>query len=115
MPYFPLASGLLSGKYAAGQQPANTRLSASDSPLRARFLNDDRRAQAEALRAYAESRQRTLLELAFSWLAARPEVASIIAGATSEEQIRSNVAAVSWRLGPEELAAVDRLVPLPPA
>jgi aryl-alcohol dehydrogenase-like predicted oxidoreductase len=114
LPYFPLASGLLTGKYAQGKPaPTNTRLSATDSPLRARFLSDDKLARAEALGAFAEAKQHGLLELAFSWLAARPQVASIIAGATSAEQIRANVAAVGWKLTADELREVDRLAPLP--
>ncbi len=113
LPYFPLASGLLSGKYNRGRPaPTGTRLSAPESPLRARFLSDDKVARAEALGAFAESKGHTLLELSFSWLGARREVSSIIAGATSAEQIRSNVAAVGWRLTPEELREIDRLVPV---
>jgi len=116
LPYFPLASGLLSGKYRKGlPEPSNTRLSAPDSPLRARFLNDDKLAKAEALRALAESRGRSLLELAFSWLASRPPVSSIIAGATSAEQVRANVAAVGWQLGPDVLREIDQVAPLGPS
>ena len=115
LPYFPLASGLLSGKYAKGRPPPeNTRLSAPDSPLRARFLSEDKQARAEALRLFAEARGHGLLELAFSWLKAQRPVASIIAGATSEEQIRANAAAIEWTLTPAELAEVDRLAPLAP-
>jgi aryl-alcohol dehydrogenase-like predicted oxidoreductase len=110
LPYFPLASGLLSGKYAKDRAaPENTRLSAPDSPLRARFLSDDKVARAEALRAFAEARGHSLLELAFSWLKAQRPVASIIAGATSEDQIRANAAAVGWDLTPDELGEVGRL------
>jgi aryl-alcohol dehydrogenase-like predicted oxidoreductase len=113
LPYFPLASGLLSGKYDTGQpEPTNTRLSASDSPLRARFLSDERRALAQKLADFARGQGHGLLDLAFSWLAARREVASIIAGATSAEQIRANAAAVGWRLSALELGEVDRLSPL---
>jgi aryl-alcohol dehydrogenase-like predicted oxidoreductase len=113
LPYFPLASGLLSGKYGKGRAaPENTRLSVPDSPLRARFLSDDKVERAEALRAFAEARGHSLLELAFSWLKAQRPVASIIAGATSEEQIRANAAAVEWGLTPDELGEVDRLTPL---
>lgn len=113
LPYFPLASGLLSGKYAKDRPaPQNTRLSAPDSSLRGRFLSDDKVARAEALRAFAEARGHTLLELAFSWLAAKKPVSSIIAGATSAEQIRANVAAVGWKLTPDELGEVDRVAPL---
>jgi aryl-alcohol dehydrogenase-like predicted oxidoreductase len=112
LPYFPLASGLLSGKYTSGRpEPANTRLSAPDSPLRARFLSEEKLAVARVLAAFAESKGRSLLELAFSWLAARRPVSSIIAGATSAEQVRANSAAVSWSLSLEELREIDRLVP----
>jgi aryl-alcohol dehydrogenase-like predicted oxidoreductase len=112
LPYFPLASGLLSGKYQSGQpEPENTRLSAPDSPLRARFLSQDRLARAQELAAFAKSKEHSLLELAFSWLAARPQVSSIIAGATSAEQVRANAAAVGWRLTADELRQIDRLAP----
>jgi aryl-alcohol dehydrogenase-like predicted oxidoreductase len=112
LPYFPLASGLLSGKYARDKPaPTNTRLSPADSPLRGRFLSDDKVARAEALAKFAEARGHTLLELAFSWLAARTVVSSIIAGATSEEQIRANAAATGWKLSPDDLLAVDGLAP----
>ncbi|WP_437319621.1 aldo/keto reductase [Sorangium sp. So ce385] len=115
LPYFPLASGLLSGKYGAdGAAPAGARLSAPDAPLTARFLTDRNRQVAAALGAYAASRGRTLLELAFSWLASRPAVASVIAGATSPEQVRANAAAVGFRLTDADLHEIDRLAP-PPA
>jgi aryl-alcohol dehydrogenase-like predicted oxidoreductase len=77
LPYFPLASGLLTGKYRRGQPvPAGTRLARLDA------LTDETLATVEALIAFAESRGRTILELAFAWLLARPVVASVIAGAT---------------------------------
>jgi aryl-alcohol dehydrogenase-like predicted oxidoreductase len=111
LPYFPLASGLLTGKYAAGQPPpATSRLSA---PWAAeRFRTERNVATAEALKRFAEERGHTLLELAMSWLARQPQVASIIAGATTPEQIRANVAAVNWTMTAEELTAIDRLAPL---
>lgn len=112
IPYFPLASGLLTGKYRAGQPvPEGTRL--ADSPRRAEALSSERLARAEALLDLADSRGHSLLELAFTWLLARPEVASVIAGATRPEQVRANVAAArtDWVLGPEDLAAVDRIAP----
>ncbi|WP_437730862.1 aldo/keto reductase [Sorangium sp. So ce1335] len=115
LPYFPLASGLLSGKYLPdGPAPAGSRLSTPDAPLTARFLTDQNRSAAAALAAFASSRGHTLLELAFSWLAGRPAVASVIAGATSPEQVRANAAAVGWRLTADELQQIDRLAP-PPA
>ncbi|HTV20118.1 MAG TPA: aldo/keto reductase [Polyangiaceae bacterium] len=113
LPYFPLASGLLSGKYAKDRPaPQNTRLSGDNASLRERFLSDEKVARSEALRAFAEARGHSLLELAFSWLAAKKPVASIIAGATSAQQIRANAAAVSWQLTPDELGEVERLAPL---
>jgi aryl-alcohol dehydrogenase-like predicted oxidoreductase len=111
LPYFPLASGLLTGKYTRGQQaPSNSRLSASWAADR--FLTTKNVATAEALKQFAAGQQHTLLELAMSWLAHQRPVASIIAGATSPEQIRTNAAAVNWRLSADDLATVDRLAPL---
>jgi len=112
LPYFPLASGLLTGKYRAGQAtPEGTRLSEPQSQLRDRFLSDEKLARAEGLAKFAAQRDRSLLELAFSWLAARAEVRSVIAGATSPAQVLANVQAVAWHLGSGELAEVDRLAP----
>jgi aryl-alcohol dehydrogenase-like predicted oxidoreductase len=107
LPYFPLASGLLTGKYEPGKPaPAESRLSLSWT---SRFTTDKNVRIAEALKAFAATRGRTLLELAFSWLLSRQQVASVIAGATTPEQIRANATAVSWRLTREELAEIDRL------
>jgi hypothetical protein len=103
---------IVGGKYARDKPaPTNTRLSPADSPLRGRFLSDDKLARAEALAQLAEARGHTLLELAFSWLAARAAVSSIIAGATSEEQVRANAAATGWQLSEDELREIDRLAP----
>ncbi|WP_437552087.1 aldo/keto reductase [Sorangium sp. So ce367] len=114
LPYFPLASGLLSGKYRPdGPAPVGARLSSQDTALSARFLTERNRQTAAALDAYAASRGHTLLELAFSWLASRPAVASVIAGATSPEQVRANAAAVGFRLTGADLEEIDRLAPLP--
>jgi len=110
LPYFPLASGLLSGKYAAGgAAPAGTRLGAPGA-LTDRFLSPRNVALAEKLKQFAEARRHSLLELAFSWLLARPAVASVIAGATSPEQIDANVAAAAWQLSAADLAEVERLL-----
>jgi aryl-alcohol dehydrogenase-like predicted oxidoreductase len=105
IPYFPLASGLLTGKYRRGKSiPDGTRLSeGSDS------LSDENLSIVEELVHFAESRRHTLLELAFSWLLAHPALASVIAGATEPEQIRANAATANWRLTQEERAAVDAL------
>ena len=112
VPYYPLASGLLTGKYRRGQPaPKGTRL-AINPGWNERFLTDPNVARAESLAAFAESRGHTLLELAFSWLLRHRVVASVIAGATSPEQVRANVAAGSWKLTGEDVARVDALAPL---
>jgi aryl-alcohol dehydrogenase-like predicted oxidoreductase len=74
-----------------------------------KHLTDAKWDKAEKLRAFASSRGKTLLELAFSWLAARPQVASVIAGATSPDQIEQNVAAVDWQLTADDMAEIDRI------
>jgi len=110
IPYFPLASGLLTGKYAPGAPaPEGTRLT---QPWAAnRFLTEDGLQRAAALRRFAESRGHSLLELSMSWLLRHPAVCSVIAGATSPEQVRANASAVSWRMTVDELAEVDRIAP----
>jgi aryl-alcohol dehydrogenase-like predicted oxidoreductase len=111
IPFFPLASGLLTGKYHLGQPaPQGSRLA---SGPRAVQLTDDRLETVEELRAFAQSRGHTLLELAFSWLLARPVVASVIAGATKPEQVKSNVSAAKWQLSNADLDAIDTIVPPP--
>jgi aryl-alcohol dehydrogenase-like predicted oxidoreductase len=112
LPYFPLASGLLSGKYRGGAKPAGARLTTTKS-LSDQFLNDDNLAKADKLSALAEAHGHTPLELAFSWLLARPAVASVIAGASNPEQIAQNVAATTWTLSPAELAEIDAIAPGP--
>jgi aryl-alcohol dehydrogenase-like predicted oxidoreductase len=109
LPYFPLASGLLTGKYEPGKPaPSDSRLSLSWT---SRFTTEKNVAAAEALKTFAASRGHSLLELAISWLASRPRVASVIAGATSPEQVRANAAAVHWSLTREDLTEIDRLSP----
>jgi aryl-alcohol dehydrogenase-like predicted oxidoreductase len=113
IPYFPLAGGVLSGKYRPGQAPpAGTRLTESGSRLAGRFLNEDHVATAERLDAFASARGHRILDLAFSWLLARPVVSSVIAGATTPAQVQANVAAAGWALTVDELKEVDRLAPL---
>jgi aryl-alcohol dehydrogenase-like predicted oxidoreductase len=108
MPYFPLASGLLTGKYRKGQPPPpGTRLAGRGDEL----LNDERLDLVERLMAFAEQRGHTILELAMSWLASQPEIATVIAGATSAEQVRANAEAVeAWRLSEDEFAEIDDLL-----
>jgi aryl-alcohol dehydrogenase-like predicted oxidoreductase len=113
LPFFPLASGLLSGKYdAAGKAPEGARLAAKEAPLTARFLSAANVERAAKLGQFAQTRGHTLLELAVSWLLARKAVTSVIAGATSEAQVRANVAAATWELSADELSEVDRIAPL---
>jgi aryl-alcohol dehydrogenase-like predicted oxidoreductase len=112
LPYFPLASGVLSGKYRPGDPPPQgTRLSASNSSLTARFLNDRTLAIAGALSDFAQARGHSLLELAHSWLLAQKAVVSVISGATSTEQVRANAAAANWQLSSDELGEVDSIAP----
>ena len=111
IPYFPLASGLLTGKYTQGTPPpAGTRLSHAWAATR--FLTDERLARANALGRFAESRGHSLLELAMSWLARRPVVASVIAGATTPEQVLANARATAWQLTQAEVAEIDAIVPI---
>jgi aryl-alcohol dehydrogenase-like predicted oxidoreductase len=110
LPYFPLASGLLTGKYlGTGAAPSGTRLSDPKASLTARFLSPDNVARAERLQRWAEAQGHSILELAFSWLLARSVVASVIAGATNVEQITANVGAAGWKLNADQLSEIDRL------
>ncbi|HLW72200.1 MAG TPA: aldo/keto reductase [Candidatus Binataceae bacterium] len=109
LPFFPLASGLLTGKYQRAVEPAAGTRFASMGGLAKRYANEKNWPIVERLKAFAESRGHTLLELAFSWLVARPTVASVIAGATSPEQIAQNVKAADWQLSAAELAEVDTI------
>ncbi len=111
VPYFPLASGLLTGKYRRGRPvPAGTRLGGGEGRPAELVIEEDKLAVTERLASFAEARGHSLLELALSWLAQRPRVASVIAGATSPEQVRANVAAtVAWSLTPEEVEEIDEL------
>ncbi|MGH7624335.1 MAG: aldo/keto reductase [Gemmatimonadaceae bacterium] len=109
IPYFPLASGLLTGKYHRGEPaPKGSRLAGGGRTWQ---LNDAHLERVERLRAFAVGRGHTLLELAISWLLGRPVVASVIAGATRPEQVRANVAAAGWQLSTADLTALGAIVP----
>ena len=109
LPYFPLANGLLTGKYRQGQPlPKGSRGDAGWGP---KVFTEKNLESVERLLDFATSRGFSLLELAFSWLAAQPTVASVIAGATTPEQVRSNALAPGWKLTPAELREIDELVP----
>jgi aryl-alcohol dehydrogenase-like predicted oxidoreductase len=105
VPYFPLASGLLTGKYRRGEpSPPGSRLGGAFQ-----VADDATVLRLEALERFAADRGRTLLELAVGALASTPGIASVIAGATTAEQVRANAAAGAWRLSGEELDALAEL------
>jgi len=103
IPYFPLANGLLSGKYRRGQPlPAGSRGGDGWGP---KIFTDENLDKVEAWTAFAASHGHTLLELAMSWLASRPAVASVIAGAKTAAQAKTNATAAGWQLSEADLAA----------
>ena len=108
LPYFPLASGLLTGKYRHGQEPPE-RSRASDR-WGPDVFNDKNLMLVEKLIGFAQSRNHTLLDLAFAWLLAQPPVASVIAGASNAEQIRHNASAIGWQLTAEDLAEIEQIL-----
>ncbi len=109
LPFFPLASGALTGKFRRNRpKPEGTRLSAA-TPLSGRFLSEANMEIIENLAQFAETRGHSLLELAFSWLLARPQVSSVIAGATKPEQVEANAKAGDWALSADEIAEVDKM------
>jgi aryl-alcohol dehydrogenase-like predicted oxidoreductase len=109
LPYFPLANGLLSGKYRAGQPlPAGSRAGDGWGP---KVFTDANLAIVGKLIQFAESRGHSLLDLANSWLAAQPAVASVIAGAKTADQVKANAAAVNWKLTAADLSAIDAIAP----
>ena len=109
LPFFPLASGLLTGKYKHGAPPPEGTRLAREPRMAKRFLTETNIVRVERLTSFCAARGKSLLELAFSWLAAQPAVASVIAGATRPEQLEQNVRAVAWRLTPEELTEIDAI------
>lgn len=113
LPYFPLASGLLTGKYSRGSDvPAGTRM-ALMKRLADRYMTDANWEIVGRLETFCAARGHTLLELAFSWLTANPQLSSVIAGATKPEQVEANVKATGWKLTPEEMAEIDTLTKKP--
>ena len=107
LPYFPLANGLLTGKYSDGAAPAGSRLTHS----RQQMLREADLGQLQAFGDFARERGLTELEVAFSWLASRPAVSSVIAGATRPEQVAQNAAAADWVPTAEDEAALDEIFP----
>lgn len=111
LPYFPLANGLLTGKYRRDEVPAGSRLTHS----RRNLLETADWDQLEAFTAFAAERDLTEVQVAFSWLAAQPSVGSVIAGATTPEQVRQNATAADWTPSDGDLAALDAIFPRPTA
>jgi aryl-alcohol dehydrogenase-like predicted oxidoreductase len=108
LPYFPLASGLLTGKYRRGAPPPGTRL--AKNPRHAQEFISERNWRIVAeLEAFASRRGRSIVELAVSWLLRDPVVGSVIAGATTPEQVEQNVGSAGWTLSAEDLAEIDRI------
>jgi aryl-alcohol dehydrogenase-like predicted oxidoreductase len=110
LPYFPLASGMLTGKYRRGAEPPEgTRLAGLSAERRESALSDRRFDTVEALDRFAREHGRSLLELSMSWLAGQPGLASVIAGATRPEQVHANAAAVDWTLTGDERRQLDEI------
>jgi aryl-alcohol dehydrogenase-like predicted oxidoreductase len=109
IPYFPLANGLLTGKYRSGQPlPEGSRGEAGWGP---KVFTEENVALVDKLRTFAESRGHSMLELAMSWLECQRTVASVIAGAKTAEQVKANAVAIDWKMTHDELAEVQRLLP----
>ncbi|HEY5639532.1 MAG TPA: aldo/keto reductase [Dehalococcoidia bacterium] len=109
LPYFPLASGLLTGKYSRGQPPAKDTRIAAWGPRGEELLTDRNFDIVEGLQKFAAERDKKLLDVAIGWLAGQDVVSSVIAGATKPEQVEQNAAAADFRLSPEELAEIDKI------
>ena len=113
LPFFPLASGLLTGKYTRGEPPpSGTRLERW-GPRASGVMTDENFDLVDKLAAWAGERGHSVLDLAIAWLAAHQVVASVIAGATKAAQVGANVAAAGWSLTPEEVEEVDALTQSP--
>jgi len=109
LPYFPLGSGLLTGKYGKGKPlPEGARITTIDRHQN-KYFTEQNLTIVENLRSFAEARGHSLLELAFSWLLAKKPVASVIAGATKPEQVEANAKAAAWALTADEVAEIDKI------
>ncbi len=109
VPFFPLESGMLTGKYARGSALDEGHRLANMKPLAEQALTDANFDIVETLQTYASNKDHTLLELAMSWLAAKPEVISVIAGATTPAQVEQNSIAAAWKLSADEIGEIDKL------
>jgi aryl-alcohol dehydrogenase-like predicted oxidoreductase len=109
LPFFPLASGLLTGKYTRGEAPPEGTRLAAWGARGAQALSDKNFDKLEALSSWASERGHSMLELAFAWLLGHPVVSSVIAGATKPDQVAANAATASWKLTPAEVEEVTKL------
>jgi len=109
LPYFPLASGLLTGKYRKSEPPPEGSRLATWRSVSQRYVSEENWETVQRLEEFAVGRNRSILELAVSWLLANPAVSSVIAGATRPEQVEQNVAAAGWTLSQEDLTQIDSL------
>ncbi len=110
LPFFPLASGLLSGKYKRGEAPPEGTRLAAWGKRGAEAMNDKAMEKVEKLQGFASERGHSLLELAFAWLLAQSTVSSVIAGATKSDQVQANAAAAAWKLSAQDAADVSALI-----
>ena len=111
LPYYPLASGFLTGKYGQGDAPPEgTRLHFFPN-IAERHLNEEKFATLGRLQDFAGHRGHSTLELAIAWLLANPQVSSVISGASTAEQVRQNVVAAEWRLTPGDIQELDEIAP----
>ena len=109
VPYFPLESGLLTGKYSGMSPPEGTRLSMWKGEMRDMFLSEEKLAATDRLSNYAQDRGHSILELAIGWLVSNPAVATVICGATKPSQVASNVAAATWTMSAAERSEIAAL------
>ena len=109
VPFFPLESGMLTGKYARGAVPDDAHRMTHMARMAEQALTDANYDIVERLQAFATAKGRTILELAMSWLAMKPEVISVIAGATRPEQVEANATAAAWKMSADEIGEIDRL------
>jgi aryl-alcohol dehydrogenase-like predicted oxidoreductase len=113
IPYFPLESGLLTGKYKQGAPvPKGSRMEKAPA-MAQRFLNDANFQKVAALEKVAQERDHGIADLALSWLAANPAVSTVIAGATKPEQVVANAKSIEWKMTAEDLKAIDLVCPPP--
>ena len=110
LPFFPLASGLLTGKYKRGVEPPKDTRFGAMKQLADRYGTEANWNAIEKMDEFARSRGHSMLELAMSWLAANPCVSSVIAGATRPEQVADNAKAADWKLTPEDLTQIDKIL-----